>query len=326
MPSFQQNGSPEPTFASETTFTSTMASNRLLTGASVRKASRNGSHRTATAGLAPTYLQANLIILPSRYATDFRLLCARNPVPCPLLAESKASGSWDAVKSWVLGLSGDEIISRFDVRRDAPKYMVYRESKLVKIQCDDILSEWSEDHIAFFIGCSFSFESALANAGLPLRHSVLRRNVPMYRTQIPLCPAGVFTSGTYVVSMRPYRRSEIEAVRNVTRPFMATHGEPLAWGWEAVQQLGIKDIDQPEWGDAPLTLDGRPLGQCERGEDEEIPVFWGCGVTPQEAVMRAGLQGTIMAHAPGHMLVLDCRDWDIMKEPSDRKPETEEPN
>lgn len=126
--------------------------------------------------------------------------------------------------------------------------------------------------------------------------------------------------GTYVVSMRPHRRPDIEAVRDVTRPFTATHGEPLAWGWDAVQQLGIKDIDQPEWGDAPLTLNGRPLGHCE-GDDEEIPVFWGCGVTPQEAVMRAGLQGTIMAHAPGHMLVLDCRDWDIMKKPAGGKEE-----
>ncbi|KUJ08367.1 DUF1445-domain-containing protein [Mollisia scopiformis] len=300
-----------------------MASNRLLTGASVRKASRNGSHKTTTAGLAPSYLQANLIILPSRYATDFRLLCARNPVPCPLLAESKTSGSWDAVKSWVDGLSGDEIISRFDIRRDAPKYMVYRDSKLVRFQCDDILNEWSEDHVAFFIGCSFSFESALADAELPPRHSVLRRNVPMYRTKISLCPAGVFTSGTYVVSMRPYRRSEIEAVRNITRPFTATHGEPLAWGWDAIQQLGITDIDQPEWGDTPLTLDGRPLGHSE-GNEEEIPVFWGCGVTPQEAVMRAGLQGTIMAHAPGHMLVLDCRDWDIMEKPAEGMEEAEE--
>lgn len=123
--------------------------------------------------------------------------------------------------------------------------------------------------------------------------------------------------------MRPHRRSEIETVRDVTRPFTATHGEPLAWGWNAVKQLGINDIDRPEWGDAPLTLDGQPLGRYE-GDDDEIPVFWGCGVTPQEAVMRAGLQGTIMAHAPGHMLVLDCRDWDIMKEPADGKREPEE--
>lgn len=193
MPSFLQSGSPTSTVTSQST--PSMASNRLLTGASVRKASRNGSHKTTTAGFAPTYLQANLIILPSRYATDFRLLCARNPVPCPLLAESKASGSWGGVKSWIEGLSGDEIISRFDIRRDAPKYMVYRDSKLVKFQCDDIFNEWSEDHVAFFIGCSFSFESALVNAGLPPRHSVLRRNVPMYRTNVPLCPAGVFTSG-----------------------------------------------------------------------------------------------------------------------------------
>jgi uncharacterized protein YcsI (UPF0317 family) len=200
-----------------------------------------------------------------------------------------------------------------DLRRDAPKYMVYKDSKLAKFQCEDIVEEWTDDHVAFFIGCSFSFESALTNAGLAPRHAVMDRLNPMYRTNVPLCPAGVFSGGTYVVSMRPYKKSEIDAVRTITRPYIATHGEPIGWGWDAVKNLGIKDIDAPEWGGAPLTLDGRPLGSVE-GDEENIPVFWGCGVTPQEAVMRAGLEGTIMAHAPGHMLVLDCRDWDIVKE------------
>jgi uncharacterized protein YcsI (UPF0317 family) len=284
----------------------------LETGAALREASRNGTHTSTTSGLAPSYLQANLIILPSRYAADFRLLCARNPVPCPLLAESSVVGKFDAVKSWIDGLSGDEIISRFDIRQDVPKYMVYRDSKLAKSECEEIVEEWTEDHIAFLIGCSFSFESALKNAGLEPRHSILNRTVPIYRTNIPLCPAGVFTSSTYVVSMRPYKRSEIEAVRDITRPYTATHGEPIAWGWDALKRLGIKNVDTPEWGAPPLTLDGRPLGE-HAGSEDEIPVFWGCGVTPQEAVMKAGLEGTIMAHAPGHMLGLDCRDWDIVK-------------
>jgi len=285
----------------------------LDTGAAVREAARHGNHTTTTSGLAPTYLQANLIILPSRYAADFRLLCARNPVPCPLMAESSTVGTFDSVKSWIDGLAGEELISKVDIRKDAPKYMVYRDSKLAKFECGNIIEEWTEDHVAFLIGCSFSFESALTNAGLKPRHSILNRAVSMYRTNIPLCPAGVFTSSTYVVSMRPYKRSEIETVRNITRPYIATHGEPVAWGWDAAERLGIKDIDTPDWGAPPLTLNKRPLGE-HKGSEDEIPVFWGCGVTPQEAVMKADLKGTVMAHAPGHMLVLDCRDWDIVKE------------
>ncbi len=283
-----------------------------VTGAAVREACRNGSHTSTTSGLAPTYLQANLVILPSRYASDFRLLCARNPVPCPLLAESSSVGRWDEVKSWIDGISAEQVISKVDMRQDAPKYMVYKDSKLVKFECGDVVDEWTEDHVAFFIGCSFSFESALANAGLTARHTVMKRTVPMYRTNIPLCPAGVFNSSTYVVSMRPYKRSEIKAVRSITRPYIATHGEPIAWGWDAVKKLGIENINKPEWGAPPLTLDGRAFGDLG-GDEDVIPVFWGCGVTPQEAVMRADLEGTIMAHAPGHMLLLDCRDWDILK-------------
>lgn len=283
------------------------------TGAAVRKASRNGIHTSYTSGLAPTFLQANLIILPSRYASDFRLLCARNTVPCPLLAESHSVGRWEALKSWIDGVGDSDIASEVDIRRDAPRYMVYKDGKLTKFECEDIVEEWTEDHTAFFIGCSYSFESALSSAGLTPRHTVMNRNVAMYRTNIPLCPAGVFTGGTYVVSMRPYKKDEIERVRDVTRPYIATHGEPIAWGWEAVNTLGIQNIDTPEWGSAPLTSDGKkPLSEV-KGDENNIPVFWGCGVTPQEAVVKAGLEGTVMGHAPGHMLVLDCRDWDIVK-------------
>ena len=282
----------------------------LRTGAAVREASRNGTHTTTTAGLAPTYLQANLIILPSLYAPDFRLLCARNPVPCPLLAESHL-GSHSTLKSHMSGLEGPQIADDVDIRSDAPKYTVYHDSQVIKTESDDIIDEWSEDHIAFLIGCSFSFESALERAGLVPRHVAMQSIVPMYRTTIPLCPAGVFTGATYIVSMRPYRKVDIEKVRDITRPYVATHGEPIAWGWDALQRLGIRDIDAPEWGSAPVTEDGKALGSV-MGDEENIPVFWGCGVTPQEAVMRAQLEGTVMGHAPGHMLVLDCRDWDIV--------------
>lgn len=297
-----------------------MIQTSILTGQQARLASRSNVHATSTSGLAPGYLQANLIILPSRYASDFRNLCARNPVPCPLIAESATTGCGDAVLSHINTLRGDEILGKgSDLRRDAPRYMVYKDSKLEKSHCSDITEEWTSDHVAFLIGCSYSFETELNSAGLPPRQLALGRNVPMYRTTLRLCPSGVFQGGTYVVSMRPYKRRDIEMVRSITRRFGATHGEPLDWGWEAVERLGIRDIDVPEWGDAPLDGHGKlPFGQMRvRGEagseDEEIPVFWGCGVTPQEAVMRAGLQGVVMAHAPGHMLVLDARDEDIAR-------------
>lgn len=285
----------------------------VLTGQEVRQLSRSYGFSNPTAGLAPTHLQANLIILPSRYANDFRLLCARNPVPCPLIAESSSPGRWDSVKSHLPGLNGDQILQDCDIRLDCPRYMVYRDSKLTSFECLDVEKEWTDDHVAFLIGCSFSFETALSVAGLVPRHIVTKRNIPMYRTKVPLCPAGVFTNGTYVVSMRQYNALEVETIRDITRRYTSTHGEPIAWGWDAVQALGIEDIDTPEWGEPPKTWDGRPLGRIE-GSQEEIPVFWGCGVTPQEAVMKAGLSGVVMAHAPGHMLVLDCRDSDLLQD------------
>lgn len=208
-------------------------------------------------------------------------------------------------------MSDNALASDLDLRTDIPRFNVYCDGVLVKREVLDVLDEWTGDHIAFLIGCSFSFERALCDAGLVPRQILMGRNVPMYRTKVPLCPAGVFAKSTVVVSMRPYRRDEIETVRRVTKRYGLTHGEPIAWGWDAVRALGIENLDVPEWGDAPVTAEGRPLGEVEDDEDN-VPVFWGCGVTPQEAVMRAGLEGTVMAHAPGHMLVLDVKDWDVV--------------
>ncbi|KAH8698669.1 hypothetical protein BGW36DRAFT_376571 [Talaromyces proteolyticus] len=292
------------------------------TGSEVRLSARRNDCTSPTAGLAPGYLQANMIILPSRYANDFRSLCARNPVPCPLIGESSAVGRFDAVKSYISSLSSpssptknksESVIQTndLDLRRDVGRYMVYQDAEPVKTGCLDIVEEWTSDHVAFLIGCSYSFETALINAGLPPPHVLAKRNVAMYRTTIPLCPAGVFTGSTYVVSMRAYNRADLSTVREITSKYHATHGEPIAWGWDALKKLGIKSIDIPDWGDSPVSQDGRPLASLV-GSETVIPVFWGCGVTPQEAVMRAGLKGVVMAHLPGHMLLLDCVDEDIL--------------
>ncbi|OCT46781.1 hypothetical protein CLCR_02050 [Cladophialophora carrionii] len=287
------------------------------TGESIRLAVRSGIFTGQTSGCAPGYVQANLIALPARYARDFRLLCQRNPVPCPLLAESEDIGSWSAIKSHIAGVTGRQIAENVDLRHDFPKYMVYENGVLTKSHCLNVEAEWTEEHVGFLIGCSFSFETALAAAGLVPPHMAHGRNVPMYRTSLPLCPAGVFRNSTYVVSMRVYRREDIERVRDVTRPYVATHGEPIDWGWDAVTRLGIKDITQPEFGDSPVLSDGALLSEeVPTDAGDVIPVFWGCGVTPQEAVRQAALEGTVLGHAPGHMIVLDIRDWDILPESS----------
>ena len=274
-------------------------------------AARTGQWNISTSGVADTYLQANILVLPSQYADDFRGLCARNPVPCPLIAESAGPGDFSKLKSYLPGATDEDLAANLDIRTDCPRYNVYSGAKLVHSHISDILSQWTDDHIAFVIGCSQSFESALIRAGLEIRHLSQGRTVPMYYTNVALNPSGIFSGSKYVVSMRPFKRQDVELVRQITRRYLPTHGEPIAWGWDALEQLGIQDVDDVQWGHAPQTIDGRPLSTVF-GDDDNVPVFWGCGVTPQAAVMRAPLEGTIMAHYPGEMLVMDCREDEIL--------------
>lgn len=158
-----------------------------------------------------------------------------------------------------------------------------------------IEKEWTSDYIGFLIGCSFSFESALCNNKLPPRNVVEGTGVSVYKTTRFLDPAGIFVDCTYVVSMRPYKSKDIDRVRKVCSPFKRFHGEPIAWGFDdAYEKLGIKDLTKPDFGEVTLI------------KDDEIPVFWGCGVTPQIAAQVC--KGKVMAHTPGHMLVLDLKD------------------
>jgi uncharacterized protein YcsI (UPF0317 family) len=72
-------------------------------------------------------------------------------------------------------------------------------------------------------------------------------------------------------------------------------------GLEGMKQLGIVDLDHPEFGDAVPLAEG------------EIPVFWGCGVTPQLVVMSSpALKGIIIGHTPGKMVCLDLTVADVM--------------
>lgn len=289
-----------------------------ITGPEARTQCRTNTWDAPTAGIAPGFLQANLIVLPRQYANDFIILCTRNTVPCPLLAYSVKPGDFKNFISHIPGISDDKIASEIDIRTDIARYNVYIDGELTEKAITSIERHWNlQDHVAFLIGCSFSFDNALTAAGLMPPHVLNGRNVPMYRTNVPLCPAGVFTGSDFVVSMRFYRAGEVENVRNITRPYVPTHGEPLAWGWDAMRLLGINDINKVDWGDSPVASDGCEVVQSEEEKkiDGFVPVFWGCGVTPQEAVMKAKVPGVVMAHTPGYMVVLDLKEEDVLRMP-----------
>ncbi len=243
----------------------------------VRDAIRSGDYASHTAGLGPGMLQANLAIIPQSHALDFMRFCQRNPKPCPL------SGVSDTGNPMMFTLGAD-----IDIRTDVPSYNIYRQGKLDG-SATEIWDLWQDDFVAFALGCSFTFEHALTQAGIPLWHIEENKTVPMYRSGIDTVPAGRF-SGKMVVSMRPMQPADaIRAIQICTR-FPAVHGAPIHFGDPA--QIGIRDINQHEFGDAVTINDG------------EVPLFWACGVTPQVAVEQARPPFCI-THSPGCMLVSD---------------------
>lgn len=254
-----------------------------LTPRQIRERARTGEFTGFTAGAALGYVQANLVVLPREQAFDFLLFCQRNPKPCPLLDVTEAGDPEPRLCA-----------PGADVRTDVPGYRVYRHGELVG-EPQDIRALWQKDFVAFLIGCSFTFESALMQAGLPLRHIEEQRNVPMYRTNLACQPAGIF-HGPMVVSMRPMTPAQAVRATQICARFGRAHGTPVHLGDPAA--IGIRDIARPDFGD-PVTL--RP---------GEIPVFWACGVTPQAVVMQAK-PPFCATHQPGHMFVTDWKDVDL---------------
>lgn len=246
-------------------------------GARARRDIRSGEWTAHTSGLAPGNVQGNLAILPAAVAGDFLRFCQRNPKPCPLLAVSEPG-------EFALPELGADI----DIRSDVPRYRVWHGGQLVA-EPTDIRELWRDDLVTFVLGCSFSFEQALIEAGIPLRHVECGSNVAMYRTNIPTRPAGRF-SGPLVVSMRPMVAADAIRAVQVTSRLPQVHGAPVHIGDPAL--IGVNDIARPDFGD-PVEI--RP---------GELPVFWACGVTPQAVVMEAKVDFCI-THAPGAMLVTD---------------------
>lgn len=249
----------------------------------VRAMIRKGQWQKPTAGLAPGYAQANLVILPQRYAFDFLLFCQRNPKPCPVL-EVLEPGQFTT----------NVLSSGADVRTDLPLYNVYRKGKLQKV-IPAIKELWQKDFVTFLIGCSFSFEEALIRGRVPVRHIEEGRNVPMYITNIPCNTAGIF-KGTLVVSMRPMPADKIAQAVRITSRYSSVHGGPVHIGDPA--KIGIRDIKRPDFGEAVTIRKG------------ETTLFWACGVTPQVAVMNAR-PDICITHAPGHMFITDVLNEEL---------------
>ncbi|MSO84718.1 MAG: putative hydro-lyase [Rhodospirillales bacterium] len=249
----------------------------LSTGVAARSMIRKGEYRGPTAGFAPGYVQGNLAILPSDLAADFHRFCQANPKPCPVLAVSDRGNPR-------IPMLGEDI----DIRTDLPGYRIWRGGEMVE-EVPDIRAHWRDDLVSFVIGCSFSFEQALTEAGIELRHISQNCNVPMYRTSVATVPAGPFR-GPLVVSMRPMKPADAIRAVQITSRFPSVHGAPVHIGFPAA--IGIRDLAKPDYGDAVEVRAG------------ELPVFWACGVTPQ-SVIAAVKPGFCITHAPGSMLVTD---------------------
>jgi uncharacterized protein YcsI (UPF0317 family) len=250
----------------------------MASPAEVRDACRAGS-TVPTSGLAPGYTQANLVVVPQDWAFDVLLFGQRNPQPVPLLDVTDA-GSWRTV-----------LAPGADLRTDLPRYRVWRDGVLVD-EPTDVTGLWTDDLVAFLIGCSFSFETALLDAGVPVRNIEQGRNVSMYRTDRACRPAGRL-SGPLVVSMRPVPGELVATAVQVTGRMPQVHGAPVHVG--PPSSLGIADLGRPDFGDPVEAAEG------------DVPVFWACGVTPQAALM-ASRPPFAITHAPGHMFVTDVPD------------------
>ena len=259
-------------------------STQTITGSpqEVRQQIRSNKWRGITSGVAPGHVQANLAILPQDLAFDFLLFCQRNPKPCPLLEVIEPGRVEPALTS-----------PGADIRTDAAGYRVYENGRLTA-EVDTIEDYWRDDLVSFLLGCSFSFETAMLDAGIPLRHQETGTNVAMYITNIATTPAGIF-SGPMVVSMRPVKREQVVRAVQVTSRFPGTHGAPVHIG--SPQDIGIRNISQPDFGD-PVEI-----------KVDEEPVFWACGVTPQ-AVALTCKPPLMITHAPGKMFITDQRDAD----------------
>lgn len=237
-----------------------------------RRAIREKRHTGTTRGLALGYVQCNLAIVPQALAFEFLLYCQRNARACPVL-EVCDPGSPEP----------KQLAPGADLRTDLPRYAVYRNGERLP-DVSDLEALWREDLVAFLIGSGITFDGALERAGVPTD-----RHRWVLNSKIPTVPAGRFR-GDLVVTMRWLTPEQAIVATQVSSRFPHNHGAPIHIGDPAA--IGA-DLAQP--------LFGGPVPELPR---DRVPVFWACGVTPQQAALEAKVDFFI-AHAPAHGFITD---------------------
>lgn len=254
--------------------------NENLNPAKARELIRSNKWNKSTAGLALGFAQANFIALPKKYSFEFITFCQRNLIACPILEIIESGHS-----------SPSMVAKNADLRTDLPKYLIYKNGELVD-EVTDVMRFWNDDLVSILLGCGFTVDNALLKAGIPVRHIEQKSADPMFITNIECHCSGSF-HGKLIVGMRPIHKSLVQKAINISSQFILAHGEPVQIG--SPEEIGIKDIFKPDYGDPVLVY------------EEEIPVFWGCGVTSQLAMLKANVEFFI-CHKPGHMFITDLTD------------------
>jgi uncharacterized protein YcsI (UPF0317 family) len=241
-------------------------------GREARRIIREGRHRGTTRGLALGYVQCNLVVIHRDLAYEFLLYCQRNAKACPVLEVTDAGDPEPRL-----------LAPGADLRTDLPLYAVYRNG----VREDDrtsIRDLWTRHSVAFLIGSGITFDQALERAGVPTT-----RDRWVLRTTVETTPAGRF-HGPLVVTMRWLTPAQAIVATRVSARFPFNHGAPIHLGDPAA--IGA-DLAAP--------LFGPPVDDIPDGV---MPVFWACGVTPQEAALAARLD-LMITHAPAYGFVTD---------------------
>lgn len=238
-----------------------------------------GEWQRSTEGVCPGYVQANLVILPAKFALDFTVFCLRNPRPCPILEVLEPG---DPIAR--------DMAADADIRTSLPGYRIFKNGEMAEERYE-IESYWRDDLVTFLIGCSYTFEESLVKGGVPVRNYLEKKDPAVYISSVMCRSAGIF-SGPMVVSMRPVSSSLVSRAVQITSRFPRAHGAPVYIG--DGKAIGVSDISNVDFGEVPEIKEG------------EIPVFWGCGITPQTVALQSKVP-FIITHKPCHMFVSDIR-------------------
>ena len=244
-----------------------------------RKKIASGEFSSPTAGYCKGYVQANMLVIPKKYADSFEEFAKQNNKAIPVLEVVK-----DTYFTKILA-------DKANLLNELPSYNIFENGEFVK-SVKSIEDYYTDDLVFFLIGCSFTFETSLMEAGISLRHVDEKKNVAMYDTKLDLKKVDIF-SGNMVVSMRPIKRDRVSDACVVTSHFPNMHGGPIQVGYP--QMIGIGDITKPDYGEF---VEIKP---------DEIPVFWPCGVTPENVIKNIKIPFAI-THSPGHMFISDRKD------------------